>query len=50
MRSAPFWVTLFYLTDKLWVGVVNGVGDFEIDEASAGKVGGVVSLSRNDCV
>ena len=32
----------------LWVGGVASVGDVDGDEASDGKVGGVVSLSRTE--
>ena len=39
---------LFY--GELWVGGVIGVGDVGIDEASDGKVGGVVSLSPTEIV
>ena len=35
---------------ELWVGGVAGVGGVDIDGASNGKFGGVVSLSRTEIV
>ena len=48
MRSAPFLGPLFDLTEKYGLWGVADIGDIEIDEASNGKSGGVVSLSRTE--
>ena len=40
----------YLIYGEIWVGGVAGVGDVDINEASDGKVGGVVSLSWTEIV